>query len=209
MTLPIRRRFTIAALAPLAFFALTFISPSLPAAEASATPSPKAPTRPAATSNRQIRAAAEVIAIDPAARTLRLRREDGNAITVTAGKRVTGLERIEVGDLVIAEYGLARALSMRKIPPGDDAGAAPTPAGLGGTPQRRRIVADIIAIDDRTGQATLKGAGGDIVDVVFRNRQVLARVRIGDRVRAEYADAVAASVKPAGRTIPDRRQSAP
>lgn len=170
------------------------------------------PARKRSTAGSQlIRAAAEVIAIDPATRTLKLKREDGNTVTVSAGPRVADLARISVGDLVVAQYGLARALTLKKIPvaANGEAAAAPAAAAPTGTPQRRAIVADIIAIDDRTGQATLKGLGGDVVDVVFRNRKVLASVRIGDRVRAEYTDAVAASITPAGRTIPPKRHAAP
>ncbi|MBW7901450.1 MAG: hypothetical protein H3C26_08235 [Rhodocyclaceae bacterium] len=182
----------------------------LPAAEAQKAPPAR---RPAAASSQQVRAAAEVVAVDRKARTLKLKREDGNAITVTVGSRVADLARIDAGDLVVVQYGLARALSMKKTPvvaDGDgDAAVDPATVGPTGTPQRRQIIADIIAIDDRTGQVTLKGLGGDIVDVVFRNRRVLASVRIGDRVRAEYADAVAVSIRPAGRAIPPKRQSPP
>ncbi len=196
------RNLTIAAL-----LAATLASAPLAAASQNEPPARKRNTA----GSQLIRAAAEVIAIDPATRTLKLKREDGNTVTVSAGPRVADLARISVGDLVVAQYGLARALTLKKIPvaANGEAAAAPAATAPTGTPQRRAIVADIIAIDDRTGQATLKGLGGDVVDVVFRNRKVLASVRIGDRVRAEYTDAVAASITPAGRTIPPKRQAAP
>lgn len=198
---PIRRHLTIATL-----LATALVSAPLAAGTHSEPPARKR----SAAGSQLIRAAAEVIAIDPATRTLKLKREDGNTVTVSAGPRVADLVRISVGDLVVAQYGLARALTLKKIPAAanGEAAAAPAAASPTGTPQRRAIVADIIAIDDRTGQATLKGLGGDVVDVVFRNRKVLASVRIGDRVRAEYADAVAVSITPAGRTIPQKRHTA-
>jgi len=159
-----------------------------------------------------IRAAAEVLAIDPATRTLTLRREDGNTLTVVADKRIGNLSLVRVGDIVIARYGHARALSLRKARPGESEAATesasrpparPPVGGLG----RRTLIGDIIAIDDRTRQATLKGLSGEVVDVVFARRHSLASVRIGDRVRLEYTNAVAVSIKPAGSMIlPKRRQ---
>ncbi|HEX5803415.1 MAG TPA: hypothetical protein VFY24_10345 [Azospira sp.] len=152
-----------------------------------------------------IRAAAEVLAIDPSSRTVTLKREDGNTLTVIADKRVTNLAQVSVGDIVIAQYGHARAISLKKTAATADDTAAVAPATKG-SPQKRSLVADIIAIDDRTGQATLKGINGAIVDVVFSNRKALKAVRIGDRVKLEYTDAIAISIKPAGQAVSPRRQ---
>lgn len=161
-----------------------------------------------------IRAAAEVIAIDHASRVLMLKREDGNTVTVIAEGRIGNLARVSVGDIVVAQYGHARAISLKKAPAAtaeSDAAAEPAPvtATPAGKSRKRAIIADIIAIDDRTGEATLKGLNGEVVDVVFQNRKLLSSVRIGDRVKAEYTDAVAVAIKPAGRAIPPKRHPAP
>ncbi len=163
--------------------------------------------------SKLIRAAAEVVAINPATRTLILKREDGNTVTVLASPRVGSLEHVHVGDIVVAQYGHARAISLKRT--AALASESGTPAV---TPQkattsvppgrvRRELVADIIAIDDRTGEATLKGQNGEVVDVVVGNRKLLAAVRIGDRVRLEYTDAVAMAIKPAGKAISPKRQA--
>lgn len=168
-------------------------------------------------SSELIRAAAEVLTIDQSSRVLTLKREDGNTLTVIADKQVTNLAQVSVGDIVIAQYGHAQAISLKKlgtenlgspdtsIPPPSSGKASGTPALAKGQP-RRSLVADIIAIDDRTRQATLKGINGVVVDVVFRTRKPLSSVRIGDRVRLEYKEAVAVSIKPAGQAVSSRRQ---
>lgn len=165
----------------------------------------------AASASTLIRAAAEVLAIDMPNRTLTLRREDGNTLTVVADRRVGNLAEVSVGDIVIAQYGHARAISLKRLAPGETSAPPPAPAPATATKAlpRRTLIADIIAIDDRTGQATLKGVNGGVVDVVFRNRKVLAKVRIGDRVRLEYTDAVAIAIKPAGQAVTPRRATTP
>lgn len=183
-----------------------------------ATPAPgertAARTPAASAGSALIRAAAEVVAIDTDRRILTLRREDGNILTVVADGKVTGLESIRTGDIVIARYGHARALSMQRLaataetvrrPADATPSSAIVPAPL---TSPRSLVADIIAIDDRTRQATFKGIDGSIVDVVFRKRSELAGVRIGDRVRLDHTDAIAISVTPAGRMISSRRHHA-
>lgn len=190
-----------------------------PAISPAATPAPDertaAPRIPGVSAGSAlIRAAAEVVAIDTDRRILTLRREDGNTLTVVADGKVARLESIRTGDIVIARYGHARALSMQRLAATAEAGMrpadAPLPSASGPAPRTspRSLVADIIAIDDRTRQATFKGIDGSVVDVVFRKRSELAGVRIGDRVRLDHTDAVAISVTPAGRMVSSRRHHA-
>lgn len=187
------------------------------AAYAAATEGTPAATRKAAASgSEKIRSVAEVIAIDAAARVVTLKRDDGNSLTVMAGPAVRNFSQIAVGDFVIAEYGRAQALAISpsSAPPADPDKRRPEgqnqatrTSGKNAKPgsQRRLIVGDIIAIDDKRGQATIKGDKGQIVDVSVQNRKALAAVKIGDQVILEYTEAVASSLTPArtrGRTSP-------
>lgn len=176
-------------------------------------PGKPAPKRSSRSGGELIRAAAEVVAIDPATRTLTLKREDGNTLTVVADARVRNLPQVSIGDIVVAQYGHAQAISLKKISPprhdGDNGAPPAAPVRLPDGQMKRTVIADIIAIDDRTGQATLKGLKGEVVDVVVRNRKLLAAVRIGDQVELQYTDAVAVSIKPAGRAIPPKRHPSP
>lgn len=187
--------------------ALSLGSVGAAAADANGQPPGKRSSR---TGGELIRAAAEVVAVDHATRTLTLKREDGNTLTVVADGRVRNLAQVSVGDIVVAQYGHARALSLKKPAVArHDAENAPPPVRMADGRVRRTIVADIIAIDDRTGQATLKSTKGEVVDVVVSKRKLLAAVRIGDQVELEYTDAVAVAIKPAGKAVPARRSAAP
>lgn len=151
-----------------------------------------------------IRSVAEVVAIDSATRAVTLKRDDGNTLTVVAGPNVKNFAQVKVGDFVIAEYGRALAIALKKGPGlrsatesenGGSAKPGSKPAASG--TRRMVIVADIIAIDDKKGFATLKGPKGNVVDVLVKDAKVLASVKIGDQVEMEYTEAVAVSVKPA------------
>ncbi len=185
--------------------ALVAASPLAASTSTSTTDSPPAVTRKAAVSGgEKIRSVVEIIAIDPAARLVTLRRDDGNNLTVTAGPKVRNFSQIAVGDFVIAEYGRAQAISISPAPPPgtrEQEGQKQATGAKGRTAkqatQRKTIVGDIMAIDDKRGQATLKGDKGQIVDVSVQDRKALAAVKIGDQVTLEYTEAVASSLTPA------------
>ncbi len=162
-----------------------------------------APSRKAkAGGSETIKSVLEVVAVDDKARRLSLKRDDGNTLTVIAGPAVKNLGQIRSGDFVVAEYGRAQAISLQKTAAAD-AAANGQAHGKGkahaAVPYRniRSIVADIIAIDDKKGFATLKGDKDNIIDVVVSDRKALASVKIGDQVRLDYTDAVAVSLRPA------------
>ena len=161
------------------------------ASEASAPPPPRK-TRPSTAET--IRSVAEIVALDAKTRAITFKRDDGNTLQVIAATTVRNFSHLRVGDFVVAEYGRARAVSLKQVTASElsPATAKPTP-----TSNVRSIVADIIAIDDKKGQATLKAAHGQIVDVTVKDRRMLGAVKIGDHVRLDYHEAVAYSVKPA------------
>lgn len=154
-----------------------------------------APSRKArASGSDTIRSVAEVVAVDEKSRTLSIKRDDGNTLTVVVAPGVKNLAQMRVGDIVVAEYGRAQALSLEKIPANGTSHAGKKTATATNS---RSIVADIVAIDDKKGFATLKGTKGNVVDVAVKDRKALGKVKIGDQVRLEYTDAIAVSVKPA------------
>jgi hypothetical protein len=163
-------------------------------------PAHAAPRKAHATAS--IRSVAEVVAVDAATRTLSLKRDDGNTLTVVAGPRVKNFAQIRVGDFVIAEYGRAQAISLKTTAGTNDAtdGAGPQPSvpkATPGHPRRRHVIADVIAIDDKKGLATMKMAKDQVLDLHVRDAKALAAVRIGDVVELEYTEAVATAVSPA------------
>jgi len=145
-----------------------------------------------------VRSVAEVLALVRTDRTMTLRRDDGNTVTVHVAPQVKIFAQVSVGDFVVAEYGRAQALSVKKADPAavrGDADAPATTAKPGA--HRRRISADIMAIDDRRGFVTARGEHGTVVDLVVDDRKSLAALRIGDRVDIDYIEAVVTSLRPA------------
>lgn len=188
----------------LLWLALFLVAVPLPGL-ANASPSASAASR------QPVRAAFEVLAVDVTQRSLLVKRDGGSAMRVFVDRALAGLDELAVGDLVIAEYRLARAMTVKNLfaaaPPASS--VALPPAKAAGLPPRRLIVADIIAIDDRSGQMTLKSDDGEIVELAFQRRRLLKHFQIGGRVRATYADPVVFSLKPAGRAIPLKRADRP
>lgn len=161
-------------------------------------------SRKTAAGSEIIRSIAEVLAVDMTTRVVTLKRDDGNTLTVVASPQVKSLAQIKAGDFVIAEYGRARALSVKKIQglrstttQGDGGTARTGIKQAAGSPRRLSIVADIIAIDDKKGLATVKGPKGGVVDVLVKDPKVLAAVKIGDEVELEYTEATAIAIRPA------------
>jgi hypothetical protein len=174
------------------------------AAESNGEAPPAKPRKPLVAKAELIRSVAEVVAVDMPLRTLTLKRDDGNTLTVVAGPAVKNLAQIRVGDFVVAQYGRALAISLKKGPgprsatEAENGSAAKPGAKPAMSGQRSRvIVADIIAIDDKKGLATLKGLKDNVVDVKVKDRKSLAAVQVGDQVELTYTEAVAISVKPA------------
>ncbi len=184
--------------------ATTFSGTALAADSTGETPPPAKPRKPLPAKSEMIRSVAEVVAIDMAHRSVTLKRDDGNTLTVVAGSAVKNLAQLQVGDFVVAQYGRAQAVSLKKGVRMN--GATEAKNGLTAQPEKASaassgrilvIVADIIAIDDKKGLATLKGSKENVVDVMVKDRKSLAAVQVGDQVELAYTEAVAISIKPA------------
>ena len=82
--------------------------------------------------------------------------------------------------------------------------AADAPAPASGTPaavmaDSTRVEAEVVAIDKKNRVVTLKGPEGNIFDVVVgKEVKNLPQVKVGDRVIAEYAEALALKLKKGG-----------
>ncbi len=81
---------------------------------------------------------------------------------------------------------------------------APAPAATATTPGAviadvTRVEAEVVAIDKKTRTVTLKGPEGNLFDVtVGKEVKNLPQVKVGDRVVAEYAEALALKLKKGG-----------
>jgi Cu/Ag efflux protein CusF len=149
---------------------------------------------------------AVVLSVDPATRTVRLKRADGETFEVQVGEEARNFDQIKIGDKVTATYREALTLSLKKggggtpsveeSPPTMERAASG--AKPGGTIGRQvRITADVVAVNAKTKTVTVKGPEGDTVDLMVEDPAELANIKKGDQVEAVYSEALAISVQSA------------
>ncbi len=149
---------------------------------------------------------AKVVAVDAAKRTVTLQSASGKTRTIEVGDQVRNFDQIKVGDMVHAKYTQALALELKK---GGGALSAPTEEGAitpapapgakpGGTIARKvTATAEVIAVDPAKHLVTLRGPGGNEVDVEAQDPGQLQNVKKGDHVQVTYVEALAIKVSEA------------
>jgi hypothetical protein len=147
---------------------------------------------------------ATVTAIDAAKREVTLKRADGTLTTVAVSDQVRNFDQIRVGDTVHARYTQAVALELKKGavtkgPPTveQEARRAPvgaTPAGVIG--QKVTAMAEVTAVDAQNHLVTVRGPGGNEVDLEITDPAQLKNINKGDHVQVTYVEALAISVQP-------------
>jgi len=148
---------------------------------------------------------ATVVAIDPANRTVTLKRANGEVSEIAVGDEVRNFNQIKLGDIVRAHYTQGLALELKEGTPAD-AGppkvenivSPPAPAGAkpGGAVARKiTATADVIAVDAAKGVVTLRGPEGKEVDLNVQDPAQLKNIKTGDHVKVTYIEALAISVE--------------
>ena len=152
-----------------------------------------------------VEVSAQVVGIDKATRTVKLKGPKGNVVDVVAGDEVRNFDQIKVGDLVVARYVEALTLELKKtkVAAGDvkvreeaakaKPGERPAAAGA----RQVTVVADVVAVDPVKSTITLKGPKGKEVTLNVQNPEQFKVVKKGDQVEATYTEALALSVEPA------------
>ena len=150
---------------------------------------------------RQIVATVEEV--DAAKRTVTLKGPKGNVVPLTVGPEVRNLAQVKVGDQVRVRYAEALSLTLKKdgkelrsAKGASETARAPvgaTPAGAVG--EQITVIADVIAIDAKTHQVTLKGPNRT-VDLHVQDPEQLKLIKVGDQIEAVYTQAVAVTVEP-------------
>jgi Cu/Ag efflux protein CusF len=146
---------------------------------------------------------ATVEEVDAAKGTVTLKGPKGNVVPLTVGPEVRNLAQVKVGDQVRVRYAEALTLTLKKdgkeLPSSKTASdAVRTPAGSrpgGAVAEQVTVVADVIAINAKTQEVTLKGPNRT-VDLYIEDPKQLKLIKVGDQVEAVYTQAVALTVEP-------------
>ena len=146
---------------------------------------------------------ATVEEVDAAKGHVTLKGPKGNLVPLTVGPEVRNLAQVKVGDKVRVRYAEALSLTLKKdgkeLPSAKAASetmrapAGATPAGAVG--EQVTVVANVIAVDAKTHQVTLKGPNRT-VDLYVEDPEQLKLIKVGDQVEAVYTQAVAVTVEP-------------
>jgi Cu/Ag efflux protein CusF len=148
---------------------------------------------------------ATVTAIDLATRKVTLKGAKGVEETIRAGDEVKNLDQVKVGDRVVVTFsqGLvlymlapgAKAAEPSAVVSGEAAAIGQKPAGDVKATVRGTVT--IAAIDMKTRVVTLVGPQGRQFKVQAGPEVAIEKVKVGDKVNAEYTEAVAVAVTPA------------
>ena len=137
-----------------------------------------------------------VEAIESQSRSVTIRKPDGTVVTTVAGPDVKRFEEIKVGDKVKARY--YENLVIRVKAPGEPAVDTDTKDAIasgkalpGGVKARQRtLTCTITDIDMNTPAITFTSANGWKYSSKVRDKNALAKVKVGDKVDLVWTDAL-------------------
>jgi hypothetical protein len=144
-----------------------------------------------------------VEAIDHAARQLTVKKPDGNYDVVYVPAEVKRFDMLKVGDRIATRSYENIVLSVKA--PGekdvDKSSGAVTPAAdgkLAGTISRQRtITATIVAMDPAAPSITFTGPRGWKYSTRVKDKEALAKVKVGDKVDITWTEATLLSIEDA------------
>jgi Cu/Ag efflux protein CusF len=142
-----------------------------------------------------------VEAIEAQSRSVTIRKPDGTVVTTVAGPDVKRFDEIKVGDKINARY--YENLVIRVKAPGEPAvdtdvkdATASGQVLPGGTKTRQRtLTCTIAAIDLNTPTITFTSANGWKYTSKVRDKSLLAKVKVGDKVDIVWTDALLVSIE--------------
>jgi hypothetical protein len=146
---------------------------------------------------------ATIVKVDKKKRELTLRDEQGNEETVVASEDVRNFNQIKKGDILEVEFHRAAATMLQKAGETNNAGestdvqrakAGEKPGGM--AMHTSTIVATVVDINTESRLLTVKGPKGNTVVVqVPADMKAFDSLKKGDKITAEYGEAVAMSIK--------------
>lgn len=147
---------------------------------------------------------ARVEGVDPESRTLTLKTADGQMVEYVAGEEVRNFAQVEVGDMV--EASILKSLRLELV----EEGAYAEPTGVGAMARAGEgakpgaavgsevtFMTEVVRVDQPANIISLKGPEGNVVDFDVQNPAQFDVVKVGDKVRATYTEAVAVEVRSA------------
>ncbi len=148
---------------------------------------------------------ATVQAVDVKARTVTLKGPEGKVVTIKVDPEIQNLEKLKVGDEVVAKYYEALAWEVKKagtstMQPGiTESAGVDKGAGHRTAIGKRsvKMVVTITSIDTVAKTVTVKEPDGPTSVIKVKNPANLEGVKVGDQVEVKFSQALAVSLEPA------------
>jgi Cu/Ag efflux protein CusF len=165
---------------------------------------PPAPTKSA---SQVTHMSGTITAIDKSARTVTIKgADDGQKHVIDVPSDMTGFEKLKVGDKVDADYYESVTLSL--LPPGTKPSMneqqmrqrSSATSGMAG--KTITASATVVSVDAAQNKVTLKGPRGQVQTVSVQDPELqakLANLKPGQVIQITYTEALAASIRPAGK----------
>jgi hypothetical protein len=161
---------------------------------------------PAVVEAKVVNLMATVTAVDPAARKVTLRGEDGTEVELELSDKVKNIDQIKAGDRVTAKIHEATAIMVRKAAAGPPVArtevvqvASPGEAPGGITTHVTEIAATVENVDNNKRELTLKLPGGETQTInVGETVKNLKDVQKGDQLVIRYTEEVAIALNKQG-----------
>ena len=142
--------------------------------------------------------------IDPAARSVVLKRANGEKLTLLAGDKIKNFGQLQVGDQVTTRHTQALVLELKKggagirerVESGEQGSSKPGEKPAGFDQKQVAFVADVQKIDLKKGVVTLRGVSRTL-KLKINDPEQLKLIKKGDQVEGVYAEAIAISVSAA------------
>lgn len=143
-----------------------------------------------------------ILAIDQQSRRVTIKGGGGNELSLLAGPEVKNFSQLKVGDIVTMNIIQSLALELKKggtelrqrTESTDTVQAKPGEKPMGGEASSVRIIADVTAVNRKTGMVTLRGPERTL-DLQVKDQAMLKDIAVGDQVEANYVEATVISVK--------------
>ena len=143
-----------------------------------------------------------ILAIDQQSRRVMIKGGGGNELSLLAGPEVKNFSQLKVGDIVTMNIIQSLALELKKggtelrqrTESTDTVQAKPGEKPMGGEASSVRIIADVTAVNRKTGMVTLRGPERTL-DLQVKDQAMLKDIAVGDQVEANYVEATVISVK--------------
>ena len=142
---------------------------------------------------------ATVEAIEQASREVTVKKTDGTHEVLYVPQTIKRFDQLKVGDRVSARYYETIVVQLKS--PGDQdkdldtSAVTPNVAKLGGTRARQRtITATITAIDPTVPSITFKGPRDWSYSSRVKDKDALAKVKVGDQVAITWTEALLVSL---------------